>query len=666
MFEACRHKVSNIRPSEWAEKYRVMSSEVSPFPGPFRYDRTPYTREIVDTFMPDHPARVIGIQKGGQIGLSVGFIETAIGWIISENPGNILLLSGHAELAEEGMNTKIDQMIESCGLRPLIRPNVIKKKNARTGDTSKSKEFPGGSLVAGSASNHKLLMQRSIRYAFVDDFDAVPRASKSDGDTTTMIEQRLAAYYDKMKLAYISTPRLHATSNINPIFLKGDQRFFNVPCPCCGEQIVLLWSVDIEGTEGKEKGGIHWKTDNAGRLDRKSVGYVCQKCGDFFDESHKREILLAGEWIPTAIPVEPGYYSYHISNLYAPPGMYDWTHYVQKYLEACPPGQAVNESKLQAHVNLCEGLTFEPTSEAPKANDLQKNTRNYEVETVPEQLSIADGNGRIVLMTCAMDMNGTEDDARIDYEVVAWAESGSTYSVDHGSIGTFIPKENSLAKKVDRARMSYYHDASNSVWPEVTKLLTRKWRKDTGKELPIVISGIDCGYLDKFAYGYIDRANTLIVGLKGDKESKATLYGADKRTFKPARERSNLYLLEVNLLKDDLAKFMRLRWDDRVDNIQPDNFMNFPHPGGGKYEFKNFYQHFEAEHKVVDKDPSGNNYAFRWKKKRSNVMNHQMDTRVYNMALRDILLFNISKENKELKGRILTWVEYVSMLIPKK
>jgi hypothetical protein len=60
---------------------------------------------------------------------------------------------------------------------------------------------------------------------------------------------------------------------------------------------------------------------------------------------------------------------------------------------------------------------------------------------------MSDGNGRIVLLTCAADMNGKVDDARLDFEIVAWAKSGASYSICHGSIGTFIPRENSLKEK---------------------------------------------------------------------------------------------------------------------------------------------------------------------------------------------------------------------------
>jgi phage terminase large subunit GpA-like protein len=388
--------------------------------------------------------------KGAQIGFSTGVIEGGIGWIISENPGNILFLTGHADLSEEAMNSKVDQMIDSCGLRPLIRPNVIRTRNQRTGDTSKSKEFPGGSLTAGGASNHKLLRQRSVRYGFIDDFEAAKSSSKESGSTTRMIEQRFAAYADKMKLFYISTPETKNSSNIEPVYLKGDQRKFHIPCPCCGEFIPLEWRIESE-QDPNEVAGITWQLDKKGDLIEDSVGYVCQKCGGFFDDTKKYDLNLLGEWKATAKPSMEGYYSYHISALYAPPGMFDWKHYVRQYMEAYPSEGMQKESLQQTFVNLCLGETFSPAGDAPKANDLQKNIRPYQIGVLPEKLSMKDGNGKIVLLTCACDLNGVEDDARLDYEILAWTETGSSYSIDQGSIGTFIPRENTRKTKVDRS-----------------------------------------------------------------------------------------------------------------------------------------------------------------------------------------------------------------------
>ena len=69
--------------------------------------------------------------------------------------------------------------------------------------------------------------------------------------------------------------------------------------------------------------------------------------------------------------------------------------------------------------------------------------------TIPEKLSVKDGNGQVVLITLASDLNGKMDDARLDYEVVAWTESGANYSIDHGSIGTFIPNQTQRQKDKD-------------------------------------------------------------------------------------------------------------------------------------------------------------------------------------------------------------------------
>ena len=660
ILESGRFHLSTIKPSDWAEANRVMDSSISPYKGPFSYDITPYTKEIINCLSPDHPAQIIAVQKGAQVGFSSGVIENAIGWIISQSPGNILFLVGHADLVEDAM-LKVDNMIDSCGLRNLIRSSVNRRKSMKTGDTDTKKEFPGGSLSSGNAGNHKLLRQRSIQYGFIDDFDAVKKVDKSSGSTAKMIEQRFAAYYDKMKLYYISTPELKQTSNIEPQFLLGDQRLYHIPCPCCGEMISLHWDIAIDGTEGKERGGITWKLDDKSKLIKDSVGYICQKCGGFFDDSEKHELNLAGQWIPTAEPSKEGFYSYHISSLYAPPGMYDWEHYVRQFLEANPPGKSRDESLHQTFVNLALGETYEQQGKELDANQLQKNIRDYAVNIIPDKLSQNDGSGRIVLLTCACDLNGTQDDARLDYEVVAWSEFGSSYSIVHGSIGTFIPREGAKKYKTDREKWTYEHGRERSVWPEFDKVIDAVYEVDTGKKMKILITGVDTGHYTGHAYAYIDNSRFHVVGLKGKDVDKYIRFGIDVPSFKPARERKDLYLVEVNQLKDDLANLMELKWDYGNKDVQPPGFMNFPTPSNKLYLYSNFFSHFESEKRQTElKD--GQAMAAKWVKKSSSSQNHMWDTRIYNMALKDILVWLVCKEFKIQKG---IWSDYVNAVLGK-
>jgi len=637
------HKLSNIKPSEWAEKHRVMSTENSPRPGKFSFQYTPYLREVLDTLSPDHPARKIAVMKGAQIGFSTGVIENGIGFIIAESPGNTMLLTGHADLAEEAMSGKIDGMIDSCGLRPLIRPNVLRKKNQRTGDTNKSKEFPGGSLIAGSASNHKLHRQRSIRYGFIDDFDAAKNSDKQSGSTMDMINGRFAAYADKKKIYYISTPEVKQTSNIEPAYLMGDQRRYYVPCPCCGDYIYLEWSIDVEG----DTCGIVYELDDENTLIEDSVGYKCQSCKEIFTDRHKYEMNLHGEWRPTVEPEEPGFYSYHISALYSPPGMTSWEGYVRQYLQAYPPGGEPIETKAQTFQNIVLGHTYEQKGEAPKSNMLQGNIRAYEVGEVPDKVCEMDGNGDIILLTCACDLNGKIDDARLDYEIVAWSSTGANYSVCHGSIGTFIPNQTQAQKdRTDRKKWTYMVNEPFNVWDEFLEILKQDYVTQKGRRMGIMVTGVDTGNTyGGNAYAFVDKCKNegvYLIGLKG-KTKKRTL-GLDTPTIKVSRERGDLYLVEVNQVKDDLAAKMKLKWNKHDGIDQPAWFINFPTPSDGLYLYKNFFSHYESEHRVVHSDANGKGVSMIWEKKTGNSQNHLWDCRVYNMALKDFIAATFCKQ----------------------
>lgn len=157
---------------------------------------------------------------------------------------------------------------------------------------------------------------------------------------------------------------------------------------------------------------------------------------------------MNGEWRPTSTPSEEGYFSYHLSALYAPVGMYNWERYVRQYIKANPIDGPQKTKEMQTFTNLVLGETFEEKGKQIKSNQLQKNTREYQIKTLPQRMSEVDGNGLIVLLTCACDLNGTVEDARLDYEVLAWTENGSSYSIDAGSIGTFIPNQTKNRKRL--------------------------------------------------------------------------------------------------------------------------------------------------------------------------------------------------------------------------
>lgn len=107
-------------PVEWAEQNRVLTPDITNWPGRMSYGRTPYLKEIADSIMPDDSGQIFAVMKGSQIGFSIGGIFTQMGWIISESPANMLFIVADDEGVKRAMQGPIDQMINSSGLSSLI------------------------------------------------------------------------------------------------------------------------------------------------------------------------------------------------------------------------------------------------------------------------------------------------------------------------------------------------------------------------------------------------------------------------------------------------------------------------------------------------------------------------------------------------------------------
>ena len=659
--------LSNIKPSDWAE-----ANVMIPGKGRLDYDFNQYCREIIDTLAPDHPARKVAVMKGSQITFSSGVIMPALGWTIAEDPGNTILMVGTSDLIKPA-SEKLDLMIHGAKLQHYLQHQVQRKRNTKTGDTDEIKSFANGYIKIASNSNPKSIAQIDLVKIFLDDFDAMQGRSKVAGSLTDLIEMRAASNKNSYKLMMISTPLEKSTSNIEPAYEMGDQRKYMVECPCCGERIIFKWKVSEGDMINKLTeqvaacdGGIVYELNELGQVDKDTVGYVCYLCGGFFTDRDKQRMLREGVWVPTAVPVSEDYYSYHISSLYAPVGMFDWLYYARKHAEANPKNGPVDEEKMQVLTNTCWGETYVRSAAKPDAKKLMHNIRGYDVGVVPDRMSVRDGNGRIVMLTLAADLNGVVKDARVDWEVRAWSVSGSSYSIDQGSIGTFVPMEGKLKDVAPRKKWTYEHGKANSVWPELTKIIDRIYPNDWGGERAITLAGIDCGHYSKYAYEYLDSTPEYVIGLRGNKPDEAQQEGRDVKWYKPGMERNDYWLLDVNRIKDRAAEYMGMTWKEGVDDYQGAGFMNFPTPRDGKYSYASFFEHYEAEQPVLVANSTGTGVKKVWQKVNSIAQNHFWDCFIYNLGMRELHVFmEVQKANKVTKGgriELMPWREYAEAI----
>lgn len=635
IFSALDFNNKRILPSDWAERNIILDRSVSSIQGRFNYDLTPYLREVVNRLDQDDNSRMIAIMKGAQIGFTSGVIVPGICWKIAHNPGNIVSLSANDALSAKMVEQRLDPVIRSSGIHHLIRPSVIRKRNQRTGDTSKSKEFAGGSAFFGGLQSYDNMgKQMSFETGFFDDWDAAKVSDKEQGNTFELVEQRFAASANTQKMFFISTPETRP-SNIELLFKMGDQRKWMLPCPCCGAYIEIIWYDIKDG----QRVGIVFDKDETGKLIESSVGYVCQECGGFFKEKHKYEMNLNAKWIPQAEPFRPGYVSYHITSLTAAPHMSGWTDYAYKWLRIYDD-ETESVPKLKVFQNVVLGQPWEERYNEIKEGALIRNTRNYEIGQVPNAMSKKDGNGDIILLTMACDLNGTIDDARLDYEVLAHAINGTTYSIDHGSIGTYQTKKD----KAGRDLWTYRNEQHNNVWDKLwNDVISKDYQTDDGGIRRILIAGIDTGYMEQFAFNFIDLHPGVCYGLKGDGKDEYFKVGKDVAPFKLSKEKNNLYILNVNQIKDRLSERMALQWSADSENVQPVGFMNFPSPGDGKYNQNSYFVQFESEQRVHKTNDAGDVVGFCWKKK-AGANNHFFDCRGYNMALSEIIAKLLCKQ----------------------
>ena len=651
--------ISVIEPSNWGEE-RVQIKG-GRFPGRLKYERTQYFREVVDCLSPFHEANEIAFMGCSQAGKSVTVLEVAIAYYISEHPCKILYLTGHSELSEESM-MKLDTAIDNCGISHLIYKQTLRKNNRQTGDTKKYKEFPGGNITSGSATNHNLLRQRDPKLVIADDIDAAKEASDDAGSTVALIRERTGSYGDRKKIIWISTPQLEQTSIIYKLYIAGDQRKYKIPCQCCGAMIFLEWE------------NFEWQAPD-GRLVAGSVVYRCQECKDVFDDSNKYEFLSQGHWEPTAIADDPKKVSFYLPSWYKAAGMDNWEQIVRLYLEANPPGQPQDKKLMQVWMNLHKGWPYSDDFEELKASVIEKNRCKYEIDTIPETLSVQHGNGRIVMVTCAADCNGIIDNGRLDYEIVAWAENGASYSVRHGSIGTFVPAVLKRKSDIlrDEVKWTYEENKPNCIWDEFEKVMRMKFVVVTPKPnklretMNIAITALDTGNTYKnHVYTFIDKMvnrGVFIQGVKG----RENLQGAfdpliDKQIIHKGKETGNLWTLEVGLLKDTLASCMNLNWGVNEEK-QPSGFMNFPDSKDGLYQGPNFFSHYESEKRELKANRTKTNALVQWVKKASNSQNHFFDCRVYNMAIKDIYIEILNEKYRSKNVKEITWASFCEVMV---
>ena len=413
---------------EWSDQFQRIPPGNGPEPGKYRTDRTPFAREPMRCLSPAHPCRRVVTMAASQLLKT----QIALNWLsasIHQAPGNMLTLLPSGNIAKR-VSSRIGKTIDEV---PVLRERVAPPRSRDSRNTIDTKEFRGGTLyitTAGSAAN---LAEIPARYVYGDEIDRWEISVDQEGDPVELAEARTSTFGRNAKIYYSSSPTLEGVSRISTLFRQGDQRYYYVPCPHCGEYQQLEWE------------NLRWEEDFS------AASYACIECGSLIEERFKPQMLAAGEWRAHAAG-DGETVSFNLSALYAPLGWVSWTSLARQYVKAKLADEKGDPEPMQVFYNTRLARCWDNAKERTQPDELRARAEPYPLRSLP------DG---VLVLTAAVD---TQDN-RLELKIEGWGEGLERWVIDyqviHGDPATDAPWE--LLDEVLLTPLSFQHGGRLSI-----------------------------------------------------------------------------------------------------------------------------------------------------------------------------------------------------------
>lgn len=442
--------------TEIAELHRVFPGETSNIQGRYNANLTPYTREILERLHPDDPCQVLVYEAAAQAGAKTTIAEN---WMLAVMggyyPARSLWALDTQENVEDFAKDNLDTMIDSS---PLLMDRVRDPVRTRKGESMTSKWFPGGRLRLVGAMSPRKLARMAAKNIIGDEIDRWAQSPGYEGHGTDVIIGRQTTFGPDRKAYLASTPTQEGSSEIHMWFLRGDQRYYQVPCPRCGEPQRLEWR-DEETKEYR----LIW---TPGHPDE--AHYVCRFCGRDIEESSKNVMLPAGDWQASHPEIGRGLIrSYNLNCLYAPLGYFSWQDLAAEWERANEAKRTGDLEPLKTFINIRLAWVFSPPSEAVAAHELLPFVDDGwgDSDTLPPGVQV---------ITMGVDIQGGANGSRAEMLWVGWGAGLEMWLLDYA----VIPGEAS----------------DPDLWRQISNMRNRQWIRADGTLIAAAVCCVDRGF----------------------------------------------------------------------------------------------------------------------------------------------------------------------------
>lgn len=556
--------------SEWADNYRVLSSESSAEAGKWRTDRAPYQREIMNSFT-DSSVHTVVAKLASQTGKS-DMMNNVIGRYAHLDPCPMMMVQPTIDMAQDYSKSRIAPMIRDC---KELKAVFVEVKSRDSGNTILNKTFPGGRLIMGGANSPAGLASRPIRIVLFDEVDRFPDSAGSEGDPVDLATKRTTTFWNK-KIGLFSTPTTLNASRIDAEYLTGTQEEWQHKCPNCGEfhridyrRMDVDYDITMDAQERK-----HIKVNE--------VKWRCPDCGYAFNETAMRrseQKYVAQN--PGAL--DKGVRSFFV-NCFSSPWL-NWLSIMQEWLEA--KGDPEREKVV---MNTRFGESYEERGEFDGEDKFLSRRESYEAE-LPEG---------VLLLTAGVDVQ----DNRLEYEICGWGVDEECWGIRKGIIlGT---------------------PDTPQVWEMLDFQLDREYKFKNGTGLLVARTFIDSGgHYTKEVYKYcLTHMAKQRFPIKG-----ASVHGVPiiHKYSKVATERNHtIPLVMVGTESGKQYVYDRL-------NIEKPGRKYFHFPLGEERGYDRVYFKGLISEKRVPHKKNGK-IIYYWEPVTKDIRNEPLDIRVYNLA----------------------------------
>ncbi len=570
----------------------------SPIPGLLDLNITPYLKEILENMSPFSPIQISSVMKAAQLGFTMA-LECILCYYMGYYPVDQLFTSASDKAIEKWAGKRLEPAINSYGYRDLIK-TIETSSNRRSGDKMYSKQYYGMQLDMVSQRSGSGLRASDKRVVINDEIDGSPAKLRGgEGYWMDVVYARTNAHADKRKIINISTPTRMDDSQIFEAYDEGDKRLFYVPCFGCGEK----QPIDIDRLVAETTAGFITE-----------AYYPCYKCGECWQNFHKDIFLPKGIWTPQKISSSKVIRSYQINAAYSPTPMLSWVEICQKRERA---NQSADSAKKATFTNLYKGQPSKDEGSKPNLDVVIQNRGHYPSFEIPDN---------VLFLTMAIDVQhgskkNKNNPQRLELEILGHGPGYRTSSICYKRFEGPI------------------NDPFSGAWEDLNQwgiTTGLNFKKQNGKEFPVILTGIDSGdgNYTHIVYQFCSRWNNCFP-IKGRNQIDAK--GLDKRTstdhlrYRRSKVGEDIiYLVSTNHYKTRTYSTLKIGRGDST--IPPKGFQDFPKD----YDLK-YFKMLTSEQKLLD----GNFYC------PSGTRNEALDVRVYNLALGDIYLDELVKEQKE-------------------